>query len=160
MPALRLFPSSLIGRVFLLYFISLLMAVGGAMSWFASRNYADSIAGAQDSADTLISLLGPVVSESAVIGDYDTIERALERAAKHTDISAAIFIDLKGGLIERRGHKETPLLAPNWLFTNIEEHLPELNLNISAGGRDYGVLRLRFSVAHICLLYTSPSPRD
>lgn len=153
MPALRLFPSSLIGRVFLLYLISLLLAVSGAMSWFASRNYADSIAGAQDSADTLISLLGPVVSESAVIGDYDTIERALERAAKHTDISAAIFIDLKGGLIERRGHKESVLKAPDWLFKAIEDQLPELNLNISAGGRDYGVLRLRFSIAHIATTF-------
>ncbi|MCV2349996.1 ATP-binding protein [Paucibacter sp. Y2R2-4] len=153
MPALRLFPSSLIGRVFLLYLISLLLAVGGAMGWFASRSYADSIAGAQDSADTLISLLGPVVTESAVIGDYDTIERALERAAKHTDISAAIFIDLKGGLIERRGHKESVLKAPDWLFKAIEEQLPELNLNVSAGGRDYGVLRLRFSIAHIATTF-------
>ncbi|MEJ6006425.1 ATP-binding protein [Paucibacter sp. AS339] len=149
MPTLRLLPSSLIGRVFLLYLISLLLAVGGAMGWFASRSYSSSIADAQDSADTLISLLGPVVTESAVIGDYDTIERALERAAKHADISAAIFIDLKGGLIERRGHKEEQQTAPAWLFRAIEDQLPELNQNIAAGGRDYGVLRLRFSIAHI-----------
>src|SRR5574343_394178 len=86
----RLLPSSLIGRVFLLYLLSLLLFMGGALGWYAWRSFHGSISSAQDSADTLISLLGPVVSESAVIGDYDTIERALARTSKHSDISAAV----------------------------------------------------------------------
>ncbi|PND40056.1 PAS domain-containing sensor histidine kinase [Paucibacter aquatile] len=149
MTASRFLPSSLIGRVFLLYLTSLLLALSGAIGWFASRSYVDSINGAQDSADTLISLLGPVVSESAVIGDYDTIERALARASKHSDISAALFIDLKGGRIERHAHQDPELRAPSWLSKAIAEQLPELNMAVTAGGKDYGVLRLRFNTAHI-----------
>jgi len=145
----RLLPSSLIGRVFLLYLLSLLLFMGGALGWYAWRSFHSSITSAQDSADTLISLLGPVVSESAVIGDYDTIERALARTSKHSDISAAVFIDLKGGRIERSARQDPELRAPNWLSAAIAEQLPELNLAIVAGGKDYGVLRLRFNTAHI-----------
>jgi PAS domain S-box-containing protein len=141
----RLLPSSLIGRVFLLYLLSMLIFMGGAMGWYASRSYAASINNAQDSANTLISLLGPVVTDSAVIGDYETIERALERSAKHADIGAALFIDLKGGRIERRGHELPKSRAPAWLERAINEQLGDLNLNINAGGKDYGVLRLHFS---------------
>ena len=145
----RLLPSSLIGRVFLLYLVLMLVFMGGAMGWYASRSYANSISSAQDSADTLISLLGPVVTDSAVIGDYETIERALERSAKHADIGAALFIDLKGGRIERRGHSAPSSHAPAWLQEAIAEQLSDLNLNIVAGGKDYGVLRLHFSTEQI-----------
>jgi PAS domain S-box-containing protein len=145
----RLLPSSLIARVFLLYLASMLIFMGGAMGWYASRSYAVSISSAQDSADTLISLLGPVVTDSAVIGDYETIERALERSAKHADIGAALFIDLKGGRIERRGHEAPKSRAPAWLERAIAEQLSDLNLNIGAGGKDYGVLRMHFSSEQI-----------
>ncbi|MCV2359519.1 PAS domain S-box protein [Paucibacter sp. TC2R-5] len=145
----RLLPSSLIGRVFLLYLISMLIFMGGAMGWYASRSYSNSINSAQDSADTLISLLGPVVSDSAVIGDYETIERALERSAKHADIGAALFIDLKGGRIERRAHATPRSRAPLWLEHDIDEQLGDLNLTIAAGGKDYGVLRLHFNSEQI-----------
>jgi signal transduction histidine kinase len=141
----RLLPSSLIGRVFLLYLLSMLVFMGGAMGWYASRSYAASISSAQDTADTLISLLGPVITDSAVIGDYETIERALERSAKHADIGAALFIDLKGGRIERRRHEMPKSRAPAWLERAITEQLGDLNLNIGAGGKDYGVLRVQFS---------------
>ncbi|MCV2368488.1 PAS domain-containing sensor histidine kinase [Roseateles oligotrophus] len=145
----RLLPSSLIGRVFLLYLVSMLLFMGGALGWYASRSYTSSIANAQDSALTLISLLGPVVTDSAVIGDYETIERALERSAKHADIGAALFIDLKGGRIERRGHEAPKSHAPAWLERAIAEQLDDLNLNIGAGGKDYGVLRMHFSTEQI-----------
>lgn len=145
----RLLPSSLIGRVFLLYLVSMLIFMGGAMGWYAWRSYTGSISSAQDSADTLISLLGPVVTDSAVIGDYETIERALERSAKHADIGAALFIDLKGGRIERRGHEAPKAHAPAGLENAIAEQLSDLNLTIVAGGKDYGVLRLQFSSARI-----------
>ncbi len=145
----RLLPSSLIGRVFLLYLVSMLVFMGGAMGWYASRSYTNSIISAQDSADTLISLLGPVVKDSAVIGDYETIERALERSAKHADIGAALFIDVKGGRIERRGHELPKSRAPAWLERAIAEQLSDLNLTIVAGGKDYGVLRLHFSSERI-----------
>ncbi|WP_428510221.1 ATP-binding protein [Roseateles sp.] len=145
----RLLPSSLIGRVFLLYLLSLLLFMGGALGWYASRSFSSSISNAQDSADTLISLLGPAVAESAVIGDYDTIERALTRTSKHSDISAALFIDLKGGRIERSVREDPKLRVPSWLSEAVSKQLPELNLSIVAGGKDYGVLRLRFNTAHI-----------
>ncbi|WP_310387861.1 ATP-binding protein [Roseateles sp.] len=145
----RLLPHSLIARVFLLYLVSMLIFMGGAMGWYASRSYTNSITSALDSAATLSSLLGPMVSDAAVIGDYETIERALERSAKHADIGAALFIDIKGGRLERRGHAAPVSRAPAWLARAIDAQLGELNLNIIAGGKDYGVLRLHFNSEQI-----------
>jgi PAS domain S-box-containing protein len=140
-----LLPQSLVGRVFLLYSISILLFASIGLGGWAARSYHDSIVGAQDTAATLLSLLGPASTDSAVIGDYDTIGRALDQATKHEDLEGALFIDMKGGRLERNKTGTTIHSAPNWLIKAIDEQLPDISQPVTAGGKDYGVLRLRFA---------------
>jgi hypothetical protein len=45
----------------------------------------------------LIELAAQTVADSAVIGDYDTIKRTLDKAILRSQFDSAFFIDLSGG---------------------------------------------------------------
>jgi len=145
----KFLPQTLMGRVFLLYSVSMMLFAGTGLGWWATRNYQESIAGAKDTASTLISLLGPAVSESAVIGDYDTIGRALEQAARHADLQGGVFTDMKGGKLAQLKHNEQAPFAPHWLLQKMAEELPDAQQRIEAGGKPYGTLSLQFAVQRI-----------
>ncbi|MCH2221218.1 MAG: hypothetical protein MK097_12995, partial [Dechloromonas sp.] len=57
-----------------------------------------------------------------------------------------MYIDLSGGLIKSQSAPTTKQNAPDWLVNSVAGHLYDVNRNISAGGKDYGVLRLTFAV--------------
>jgi PAS domain S-box-containing protein len=87
----------------------------------------------------------PTVSDSAVIGDYDTIRRTLERAVHHNSFSSVAFIDLRGGIVQAERTDPPEVRAPDWLLKVFTERLMDSNRPVSVGGKDYGVLRLRFA---------------
>jgi signal transduction histidine kinase len=146
---LRLWPHSLVGRVFALYTVVLLAFVGAGLGVFYRYQFTVELEDAQLRADTLSSVIVPTLSDSAVIGDYDTIRRTLERAVYHSAFAAASFIDLKGGVV-RAPHVEPPAVPPpRWLLDAVAERLYDSNQPIKAGGRDYGVLRLSFAADRI-----------
>ena len=145
----RCLPASLIGRVYALYSAVLLLFVGSSLALFYQYQYHQAVDEAQDSASMLIELAAQTVADSAVIGDYDTIKRTLDKSILRSQFDSAFFIDLSGGVIASRSEPSAGPQAPGWLVASVARELYDVNRNISAGGKDYGVLRLSFSAAAI-----------
>jgi signal transduction histidine kinase/ActR/RegA family two-component response regulator len=145
MSLVKLLPQSLVARVYALYSFVLLLFVGVGLGLFFRYQYDQVIEDVQQSATMLIEVAAQTITESAVIGDYDTIKRTLDKAILRSQFSTATFIGIEGGILrsENDTKQETP--APAWLLTSVEMQLNDINRNISAGGFDYGVLRLVFS---------------
>jgi signal transduction histidine kinase/ActR/RegA family two-component response regulator len=142
----RLLPASLIGRVYTLYSVVLLLFVTSSLGLFYQYQYGQVVEEAQDSATMLIELAAQTVADSAVIGDYDTIKRTLDTSILRSQFASAMYIDLSGGLIKSQSAPTAKPNAPDWLVNSVAGHLYDVNRNISAGGKDYGVLRLTFAV--------------
>ena len=140
----RCLPASLIGRVYALYSAVLLLFVGSSLALFYQYQYHQAVDEAQDSASMLIELAAQTVADSAVIGDYDTIKRTLDKSILRSQFDSAFFIDLSGGVIASRSEPSAGPQAPGWLVASVARELYDVNRNISAGGKDYGVLRLSF----------------
>lgn len=137
-------PRTLAGRVFALYALTLGVMLGGGLGLFYRHQFTTGLNEAQQRAEALAAVLRPSVSDSAVIGDYDTIRRGLERVVEGSDFSQAEFIDLRGAALVAPAGSNLDVQAPAWLRDAIAAGLYDVNLPINAGGRDYGVLRLRF----------------
>ena len=146
MSRIRLLPSSLIGRVFLLYTIALMLFVSISFVAFSRFQYHSTLEEAQDSANMMIEVVAQTVSDSAVIGDYDTIQRTLNKAIAGSRFASAKFIDLEGGVITSQNSQITQSTSPLWLREQVAEQLYDVNRAINAGGYDYGVLRFTFAV--------------
>ena len=96
----KLLPASIVARVFALYSFSWLLCVAAGTVMFYTSEFADRVEGVQAAALMQVELSAQTVSESAVIGDYDTIKRTLDRVIAHPLFERAAFIDLKGGRID------------------------------------------------------------
>ena len=77
-----------------------------------------------------------------MIGDYDTIQRTLERVIGHPQFERATFIDLKGAKLEVERHDHASPAPPAWLARWVAARLDVVNTPINVGGRDYGIIRL------------------
>jgi signal transduction histidine kinase/CheY-like chemotaxis protein len=142
----RLLPESLVARVYLLYSGTLLLFICIGLGVFYQAQIRLSVQDAQDSSTMLIEVVAQVIGESAVIGDYDTIKRTLDKAVTRSQFDSATFIDLDGGVIRSNDTRRPSIEPPAWLHERIAAQLYDVNRNISAGGIDYGVLRLTFAV--------------
>lgn len=145
----RWLPASLIGRVYALYSAVLLLFVGGSLILFYQYQYRQAVEDAQDSATMLIELAAQTVSDSAIIGDYDTIKRTLDKSIVRSQFESAVFIDLAGAVVKSANSSGISHQAPDWLIKQVSSQLYDVNRSISVGGKDYGVLRLSFSVGAI-----------
>jgi len=145
----RVLPQSLIGRVYALYSATLLLFVGGSLVLFYQYQYNETIEEAQRSATMLIEVVAQTVSDSAVIGDYDTIQRTLDKSILRSQFESAKFIDLAGGVLKSENPQMARTKAPDWLRLRVADQLYDVNRNVGAGGVDYGVLRLVFAVDSI-----------
>jgi signal transduction histidine kinase/ActR/RegA family two-component response regulator len=143
-PALRRWlPESLVARVFTLYSVTLLLFVALAFGLFFRYQFEQALEEAQQSALMLTEVTAQTISDSAVIGDYDTIQRTLEKVISKSPFDSATFIDLGGGTL-RALNPPASTAPPRWLEAEVARHLSDVNQIINVGGRDYGVLRLRF----------------
>ncbi len=142
----RLLPQSLVTRVYALYSATLLLFVSTSLVLFYQYQFKGAMEGAQDSANMLVEVVAQTVSDSAVIGDYDTIKRTLDKAILRSQFDAALFIDLTGGVVKGVNDVKPVAQAPAWLRDKVDEQLYDVNKSISVGGKDYGVLRLSFDV--------------
>ena len=147
--SLRLLPRSLVGRVFALYTVTLLAFVVGGLVLFYRYQFTVELEEAQLRADTLSGVIMPTISDSAVIGDYDTIHRTLERALLHSSFSMASFIDMQGGVVRAPRNERPEVEPPRWLIDEVAARLYDTNQTVNVGGRDYGVLRLSFAPERI-----------
>ena len=148
---LRLLPSSLVGRVFFLYVASLLLFVAFGLGLFYKYQFTKNIEAEQLSAERMVNIAAQTVADSAVIGDYDTIAKTLERAVAHSRFSKAQFMDTKGGLVQANNLVHNTVAIPQWLHDKVQEQLFDINRNIVVGGKDYGVLRLSFDTDAIAI---------
>lgn len=144
-----LLPQSLVGRVFALYTAALLCFVGGAVAIFYHHQFHLELERTQLRTEAQMEVVAPTVADNAVIGDYDTIQRTLERSLRHSDFARAVFIDLHGGAITATRSDLPETTAPGWLETLVADHLYDANQPISVGGRDYGVLRWTYATDRI-----------
>jgi signal transduction histidine kinase/ActR/RegA family two-component response regulator len=145
----KILPQSLIGRVYVLYSATLLLFVGISLTLFYQIQYKGAIEEAQDSANMMIGVVAQTVTESAIIGDYDSIQRVLDKTILRSRFESAKFIDLSGSVIESRNPAIKSTHAPDWLHSRIADQLYNVNHTITVGGVDYGVVRLQFDVNSI-----------
>jgi len=142
-------PRSLVTRVFALYSVTLLLFVGGGLWLFYHYQFMQAIEDAQQSATMLVEVAVQTVSDSAVIGDYDTIKRTLDRSIQRSQFASAAFIDLTGGVVKSENAEGAARHPPTWLHRSVADQLYDVNRNISVGGVDYGVLRLTFAAERV-----------
>jgi PAS domain S-box-containing protein len=140
----RLLPSSLTNRVFALYAITLLMFMGAGLVLFLKYQFHQHVEEAELSAVMLIEVVAQSVQESAVIGDFDSIQKILNKGVQGSQFSSAMFIDTSGGVVRAENAAHTSLDAPVWLVQWVRKSLDDVNRSVSVGGRDYGILRLQF----------------
>ena len=145
----RLLPRSLVGRVFSLYAATLLLFVGIGLALFYRYQFVQHIDTELLAGDMMLNVAAQTVGDSAVIGDYDTIAKTLDRAISQSNFSRAQFIDTNGGAISANRTHARPLQPPAWLQELVEQRLFDINQNIRVGGKDYGVLRLSFAADQV-----------
>ncbi len=150
-PLINLLPNSLVKRVFALYAVTMLLFVGAGTWLFLHYQFTQEIEGVQQSATMLVEATAQTITDSAVIGDYDTIQRTLDRGILQSQFSSAAFIDLRGGVVKSLNHSGPQGYVPGWLRDQVGSHLYDVNRTISVGGHDYGVLRLEFAVGVVAL---------
>jgi len=146
-----LLPGSMVVRVLALYTLAWLLCVGSLSYFFFRHEVRQQIEYMQENALVMMEITAQTVSDSAVIGDYDTILRTLDLATMRDHLLAVQFIDLGGGRISSARSRGTryAVPAPGWLVSRIAAQLPEANRSITVGGTDYGVLRMRFDAAGV-----------
>jgi len=111
-----LLPDSLGLRVFVLYALSLILTLTVGLTAFFRLQLVRHIDEAEAAAITLSQVMVQTIADSAVIGDYDTIDKTLRKALSRSPFESASFIDLKGGRITRKA-TPAPLehSPPTWL---------------------------------------------
>jgi len=143
-------PQSLVLRVYALYTVTwLAFMCAGVVLYFETR-FTQEIEDVQESAETMLEVASNSISDSAVIGDFDTIKRTLDHMIVSPNFLSAKFIPLQQGFVSSR-EKSTDEhdYIPSWITTRVNDHLFDDNTIIKVGGVDYGVLRLSFDNLHI-----------
>src|SRR5574343_174026 len=143
----RWLPQSLVNRVYGLYTASLLLFVGLGLVLFYRYQTVNVLEDVQQSGAMVVDIMAQTVGESAVIGAYDTIQRTLDKALHNPQFATAAYIDVTGGVLVSKAASPATTTAPDWLRQRVTEQLFDTNQVIAAGGRDYGVLRLRYADA-------------
>ena len=142
--ARELIPKSLTNRVFALYSVTLVAFIVVGMGLFLRLHVIQGVEDTQLSSVMLIELAESAVRDSVVIGDYDTLKKTLDRAVQGSTFLQAKFIGLDGGTIEVVDHSAQSRKPPAWLSGWTSRQFADVNRVVVVGGKDYGVLRLRF----------------
>jgi len=90
----RLLPRSLVGRVFGVFSLAMLVFLGTGLGLFYRYQFEQHIEETQDSAMTLVEVAAQTIEDSAVIGDYDTVKRTLNKMLVQSPFKRAEFLDV------------------------------------------------------------------
>ena len=145
----RYLPASLVSRVMVYYGFTLFLFLTVTVAALTAHEFEQEIDTSQQQAVMMIEVLGQTVADSAVIGDYDTIKRSLDKAIIRSEFTKAQFIDLDGGIVQSSVTPSQQRASPDFLKDWLAQQLFDVNKNIAVGGKDYGVLRLTFDVAEV-----------
>ena len=145
----RVIPASLASRVVSLCLVGFAVFSVAALTLSVRFHVSTVIDDIVADSSLLVQVMAPTVSDSAVIGDYDTIKQLLDRTVQNPSFSRATYIEVGGqSRLQSTGFvsdEQLPADPPAVLSRWVSDQLPDLNQNIKAGDRDYGVLRIEFS---------------
>ena len=145
----RLLPGTLSARIFTLYLVAQTVFVLVGLALFYRYQFSGQIETEQDRGEMMMQVAAQAVADSAVIGDYDTINRTLQRMAGQVNLESVAFIDSRGGEIKASQTHAVRIKPPQWLESLVTAQLHDINQVIRVGGKDYGVLRLHFDAPHV-----------
>jgi diguanylate cyclase (GGDEF)-like protein/PAS domain S-box-containing protein len=141
---ISLLPRSLAGRMFAVFALTMLIFMGAGLGLFYRYQFLQHIEDTQDSALSLIEVATQTIEDSVVIGDYDTVQRTLNKMLFQSPFKRAEFFDVSGGVLRVQAPPVTRSPAPGWLVDLIAAKLYDVNRIANVGGKDYGVVRLSF----------------
>jgi diguanylate cyclase (GGDEF)-like protein len=139
-----LLPRSLAGRIYAVFSLTMLIFMGAGVALFYHYQFLQHIEDTQDTAMTLVEVATQTIEDSVVIGDYDTVQRTLNKMLFQSPFKRAEFLDVSGGVIRVQAPAVTRAPAPDWLVDRIQAQLYDVNRVANVGGKDYGVVRLSF----------------
>ena len=140
----RFLPSTLTNRVFALYSVTLLLVVGGGLFLFLKFQFHSHVVETEIESVMLVEVVAQAVQDSVVIGDFDTVQKLLNKAVQGSQFSSAKFIAAGSGIVHAENRLRNADQAPSLLYRWVRNSLPEVNRVVSVGGKDYGILRLEF----------------
>jgi signal transduction histidine kinase len=140
----RLLPSSLTSRVFALYAFTLLVFVGGGLGLFLKTQFQWQVDEKELASVMLIEVVAQSVQDSVVVGDFDAMQKILNKGVLGSQFASASFIASGGGKLHAENKTRAGKNAPAWLVHWVQDSLDDVNRTVTVGGRDYGVLRLKF----------------
>lgn len=140
----RWLPRTLLGRIFALLAASVVLFTLAGLIFIHNHHFKQEVGDANETLELLSDAVVQTISDSAVIGDYDTIKRTLDRLARSPAVSAARFTDNTGLVIAGTGEGSRALAAPDWLVAQVAGRLKASSREVSAGGKRYGELALVF----------------
>lgn len=138
----RLLPHTLLGQIFALFAICATLYTLVGVAFFLSNQIRYEIDDVTDRMELLADTILPTLADSAVIGDYDTIERTLSRASSNDYVKHVRFTDLKGVIIEGAKQSDMAQTPPDWLTQFVAGRLQSVRREVEVGGRLYGTLEL------------------
>jgi signal transduction histidine kinase len=148
----RILPGSIVVRVLTLYTLSWFLCISSLTYFFYRHEFAHQVETAQEAALVMMEVTAHTVSDSAVIGDYDTIRRLLDTVALQSNFDEVQYIDLAGGRLRSARARAVPnagLPTPSRLLDAVKAELHDVNRSITVGGTDYGVVRMRFDAERV-----------
>lgn len=140
-------PQSLASRMFLLYGVTLLVASVLVLGVLAYQQFNQHIESNTRVVESLADVSAQPITESAVIGDFDTIGRLIGALVPSSPLREAVYIDTAGGKISATS--AAPPRAPRWVAQLVAQQMPDVRRRIAVGGRDYGIIYLRFDVEQV-----------
>ncbi|MDI1247185.1 MAG: ATP-binding protein [Rhodoferax sp.] len=140
----RILPSSLTNRVFALYAFTLILFVGGGLAVFLETQFKRQVNEKELASVMLIEVLAQSIQDSVVIGDFDSVQKILNKGVLGSQFASASFIAMGGGKLHAENRTRAEHSAPDWVVRWVRNSLDDVNRIISVGGRDYGVVRLEF----------------
>ena len=146
---LRLLPQSLLERVFAIYGIVLFVCILAGLGAYYHHEFNQAVDDAIGSATLTVEVIEPGIADSVITGDYDAVQRTLDRVLIRPEVASIVFIDSNGGVLRAKSTRAPRAQAPDWLQFLAKRSLTDIERAIVAGGNDYGVLRLQLSPEHI-----------
>lgn len=146
-----LWPRTLVGRVFGLYVVTFVAMLVLGLAMLVHHALETELTDTRTNADALLAVVGPIVAENAVTGEFDALRSVLDSAVGSVNLSRLTFLGAHGGRIPavhpmEQGRAGT---APDWVRAAVEERMQPIDMPIILGGRTYGTLSLEFAIDRI-----------
>ncbi len=146
---LRLLPQSLLGRVFLLFSLTLGAMLAGGLAIFLHGDLHRGIEHTSDTGTMVAELASLALAPAALGSDQRAVANALDTTIERSPFAEICFTWPGGDVQCARAAVRTTAQAPSALEAWLAEHLPAIEHALPVGPHDVGVLRLRFHTRQV-----------